>query len=106
MVTGGRSAPSRNHFDHITLISLSSSSAHLSRTGLTPEHRRAMELLASSAHSVAELAALLKLPLSVLRILLADLMELGHISTQRRITETSGLDTKLLEDVLAGLQRL
>ena len=106
VVTGGRSSAARNHFDHITLISLSTSSPYLDRTLLTPEHRRALDLLSVSAYSVAELGALLDLPLSVLRILLADLMESGHITTQRQITQTAGLDIKLLEDVLAGLQRL
>jgi hypothetical protein len=106
VVTGGRTAAARNHFDHITLISLSASSPQLDRTRLTPEHRGALDLLSVSAYSVAELGAHLVLPLSVMRILLADLMETGHITTQRQITQTTGLDIKLLEDVLAGLQRL
>jgi hypothetical protein len=106
VVTGGRTAAARNHFDHITLISLSASSPHLDRTRLTPEHRGALDLLSISAYSVAELGAHMVLPLSVMRILLADLMESGHITTQRQITQTTGLDIKLLEDVLAGLQRL
>ncbi|MEU7322584.1 DUF742 domain-containing protein [Streptomyces griseoviridis] len=106
VVTGGRTAAARNHFDHITLISLSVSSPRLDRTRLTPEHRTALDLLSVSAYSVAELGAHLNLPLGVLRILLADLMGSGHITTQRTITQTTGVDTKLLEDVLAGLQRL
>ena len=106
VLTGGRSAPSRNHFDPITLVSLSDSAAHLSRSYLAPEPRAVLDLLRASAQSVAELGAHLDLPLSVLRILLADLMESGHITTHRPITQASSLDTQLLVDVLAGLLRL
>lgn len=105
VVTGGRSAPSRNTFDHINLISLSSSAPHLSRAHLNTEH---MGVLGRLAHrgpeSVAELSAHLSLPVSVLRILLADLLESGHISTQQRITDSTA-DRPLLERVLAGLRR-
>ncbi|GHJ36872.1 DUF742 domain-containing protein [Streptomyces sp. TS71-3] len=107
VVTGGRSHASRNHFDHVTLVSLSGAAAHLGRAQLTPEHVRILEVLAGSAQSVAELAALLSLPLSVMRILLADLMDSGHISTGPRSTQSPETDRRtLLEDVLAGLRRL
>jgi hypothetical protein len=107
VVTGGRSQPSRNHFDHITLITLSASSAHLNRAQLTPEQVEILAGLSRSAQSVAELGALIRQPVSVVRILLADLMEAGHITTNRqRITDAAAPDRKLLEDVLAGLQRL
>ncbi|GGZ95080.1 hypothetical protein GCM10010371_63720 [Streptomyces subrutilus] len=106
VVTGGRSTPSRNHFDHITLISLSASAGHLSRAHLNPEHRTILRALTGGAQSVAELGALLALPVSVVRVLLADLMELGHITTQQRITHATTLDRTLLEAVLAGLHRL
>ncbi|MFJ3933755.1 MULTISPECIES: DUF742 domain-containing protein [unclassified Streptomyces] len=41
-----------------------------------------------------------------MRVLLCDLMESGHITTQQRITHTAAPDLKMLEDVLAGLHRL
>lgn len=106
VVTGGRAEPSRNHFDHITLISLSASAGHLSRAHLNPEHLSILRVLAGGAQAVAELGALLRLPVSVTRVLLADLMELGHITTQRRITDTTTVDRALLEEVLAGLRRI
>ncbi|WP_227869944.1 MULTISPECIES: DUF742 domain-containing protein [Streptomyces] len=104
VVTGGRSTPSRNHFDAITLITCSAPGP--GRGGLSPEQRKVLDLLAPSAQSVAELGARLHLPLAVLRVLLADLMSAGHITTQRPITKSDRLDRKLLEEVLAGLQRL
>ncbi|WEH37874.1 DUF742 domain-containing protein (plasmid) [Streptomyces sp. AM 4-1-1] len=106
VVTGGRAAPSRNHFDHITLISLSASAGHLSRAPLNPEHLSILRVLAGGAQAVAELGALLRLPVSVTRVLLADLMEWGHITTQRRMTDTTTVDRALLEEVLAGLRRI
>lgn len=108
VVTGGRSSPSRNTFDHILLISLSPSAAHLSRGDLNHEQNAMLDLLARSAQSVAELGALLRLPVSVVRILLADLMESGHITTGRRILDAPDdvPDRTLLEAVLAGLHRL
>jgi hypothetical protein len=106
VVTGGRSQPSRNHFDHITLITLTTSSAHLNRAAFNPEQLTILNALSHSSQSVVELGALLRLPVSVMRILLADLMEAGHISTRQRITEAAVPNRHLLEDVLAGLQRL
>ncbi|MEU7028881.1 DUF742 domain-containing protein [Streptomyces sp. NPDC046275] len=106
VVTGGRSVPSRNTFDHITLISLSASAGHLSRAHLNPEQLAILRALAGGAQAVAELGALLHLPVSVTRVLLADLMELGHITTQRRMTDTTTLDRALLEEVLAGLRKI
>ncbi|MGW8330579.1 DUF742 domain-containing protein [Streptomyces sp. NPDC055897] len=105
VVTGGRSTPSRNTLDHVTLISLSSSAPHLSRVHLNPEQLEALRRLGHRGpESVAELGAHLRLPVSVLRILLADLLESGHISTQQRITDASA-DRLTLERVLAGLRR-
>lgn len=106
VITSGRSRASRNHFDHITLITLSESAAHLSRAQLNPEHAAILQKLAQSAQSVAELGAFLSLPVSVLRILLADLMASGHITTRQRITDAADTTRTLLEDVLAGLRKL
>ncbi|MEW2467949.1 DUF742 domain-containing protein [Streptomyces sp. NPDC046994] len=106
VVTGGRSHASRNHFDLITLIALSDVAAHLSRGHLNPEQTAILSVLAHSAQSVAEISAYLGQPVSVVRILLADLMESGHITTRQRITDAAHIDRSLLEAVLAGLQRL
>ncbi|MEU6346282.1 DUF742 domain-containing protein [Streptomyces sp. NPDC046977] len=106
VVTGGRSRASRNTFDHITLVVLSESAKHLSRNQLNPEQHVILQTLAHSAQSVAELSALVGQPVSVLRILLADLLESGFISTRQRILDAAAPDRELLEAVLAGLQRL
>ena len=104
VVTGGRSAPSRNTFDQITLVKLLN--RDLSRSELTPEQRRVLDLCLTGALSVAELGSHLGLPLSVLRIVLADLMESGHITTQSNLLRAHRPDRDLLEEVLAGLRDL
>ncbi|MEV8605609.1 DUF742 domain-containing protein [Streptomyces griseoviridis] len=106
VVTSGRSHASRNHFDLITLITLSESASLLGRASLNPEHNAIVDQLTLSAQSVAELGAYVRLPLSVLRILLADLMDRGYITTRQRITEAAPADRTLLEEVLAGLRKL
>lgn len=106
VITEGRSHASRNIFNHVTLITLARDASQLNRSRLTPEKDAILNRLAHSAQSVAELAAHLRLPISVLRILLADLMESGHIVTRQRITDATAPDHKLLEDVLAGLRNL
>ncbi|MEV7869183.1 DUF742 domain-containing protein [Streptomyces sp. NPDC088124] len=104
VVTGGRSAPSRNTFNQITLIRLYQ--RDLPRAALAPEARGVLDLCATGALSVAEIASGLKLPVSVLRIVLADLMESGYITTGPNMLQVATPDRGLLEAVLAGLERL
>jgi len=70
------------------------------------EHAAIVELCAD-VRSVAEVAALLGLPLGVARVLLADMIDTGLLHVHRN---TLGLDSApnlaLLERVLAGLHRL
>jgi hypothetical protein len=107
VVTGGRHSATRNHFDFVTLIALSPYSAQLSRAQVNPEMNAILGLLVRSAQSVAELGALLNLPMSVIRILLADLMETGHITTEGRIhIADEAPERMILEAVLEGLQKL
>ncbi|MEU7331755.1 DUF742 domain-containing protein [Streptomyces parvus] len=103
VITGGRASASRNHFDLITLISITD--ARPSRAQLNPEQAATLNLLdTKGARSVAEISAALPLAVSLLRILLADLMESGHITVGKRILDTPVADRALLEAVLAGLQ--
>lgn len=103
VVTGGRSAPSRNHFDHHTLVI---SRPETPRSHLTAEHRRVVELCLPGALSVAEISSYLGLPVSVLCFPLADLMDSGHITTRAPIPPAQLSDPDLLKAVLHGLRRL
>lgn len=100
VVTGGRAHPTRNTLDIVTLVT----AARGELVGLTPEQRKVMELCRGGALSVAEVAGHLKLPISVTKVLLSDLMDSGHITTRAPITPDRRPDTQLLQEVLDGLR--
>ena len=56
--------------------------------------------------SVAECAALVKMPIGVVRVLLSDLVEHGFVRVQATITENSSKDERieLIERTLRGLR--
>ena len=58
--------------------------------------------------SVAECAALVKMPIGVVRVLLSDLVEHGFVRVQATITENSSKDERieLIERTLRGLRTL
>jgi uncharacterized protein DUF742 len=74
---------------------------------LTSEEHRSVAELCSDPRSVAEVAALLSLPLGVARVLLADMADIGLVvvhSSTYSAAETP--DMALMERVLSGLRRL
>jgi Protein of unknown function (DUF742) len=71
-------------------------------TSLTNEHQEVVELCVHS-RSVAEVGAILGLPLGVVRVLLGDMAGLGLITVHEN---DSGPDLALLERVLRGLTNL
>ncbi|MEE1927607.1 DUF742 domain-containing protein [Streptomyces sp. TRM 70351] len=82
----------------------------LGRAGLRdrvmPEMRAIIELC-RRMRTVAEIAALLRMPLGVVRVLLSDLADQGRIRVYGTGRETTGRpDRALLERVLGGLRRL
>lgn len=84
----------------------------------TSEHGHDMAVLTSAEHravadlcrdpcSVAEVAALLSLPLGVARVLLADMAGIGLVVVHRSSTSSGDMpDMALMERVLSGLRRL
>jgi hypothetical protein len=57
-------------------------------------------------HAVAEISAVLQMPLGVARILIADLAVEGLVRVHQPNHAQGGPDVKLLERVLSGLRRL
>lgn len=100
VVTGGRSRPSHNTFDYVTLISV----IRYQFGGLGPEQQRLMELCRQGSLSVAEVAAHLVLPVSVTKILLSDLVDGGYIIAHAALPRAKQPDLHLLKDVLDGLR--
>ncbi|MEV7068877.1 DUF742 domain-containing protein [Streptomyces collinus] len=76
--------------------------------GLLPEHQRIC-YLCRDIKSVAEVSALLSIPLGVARILVADLAEAGLVTIHQPGGDNDGLapvTTSLIERVLNGLRKL
>jgi hypothetical protein len=104
-MTGGRTRP-RYQLALEALISTTADPANL--MGLLPEHQRICHLC-HEVKSVAEVSALLSMPLGVARILVADLAEAGLVAIhQPGGDESAGgaPDVTLLERVLSGLRKL
>ncbi len=75
-------------------------------TSYSAEHT-AIAVLCADVRSVAEVAALLGLPLGVARVLLADMIDTGLVHVHRNPTAFgSSPDLSLMERVLAGLHQL
>jgi len=73
---------------------------------LTPEQAGMLNLCRDAQLSVAELAARSDLPLSIVRILLADLLDAGHIRVDQPTPPSDLPNESLLRDVINGLRAL
>jgi uncharacterized protein DUF742 len=105
-LTGGRTRPSRADFTLITTVTAVDPPPAWA-TRQQPEQQRMLRLCAEPI-AVAELAALLDLPVSVVVIMLCDLLESGRITVHppHPVSQDPGLDMDLLEKVRDGLGRL
>lgn len=104
-LTGGRTRPSRADFTLITTVTaVDPQPAGAARP--QPEHLRILRLCAEPV-AVAEIAARLDLPVSVVVIMLCDLLEAGRITAHppHPVTRTTP-DLDLLQKVREGLGRL
>ncbi|MET7906113.1 DUF742 domain-containing protein [Streptomyces sp. NPDC005355] len=104
-MTGGRTRP-RYQLAIEALVHTTAEPSKLQ--GQLPEHQRICHLC-REIKSVAEISALLTIPLGVARILVADLAEAGLVAIhQPGGDESAGgqPDVTLLERVLSGLRKL
>lgn len=102
--TRGRTRPVQN----LALETLVSTGEHGAdpRRIASCEHQAVAELCAQPC-SVAEVAAVLMLPLGIARVLLADMIHAGLVRVHESVGEPgSRPDLGLMERVLAGLHRL
>jgi hypothetical protein len=74
--------------------------------GAGPEGLIGRILDVCDTRSVAEVSALVSMPIGVVRVLLGDLVELGHVRVQATLTEDSSYDERrdLIERTLRGLR--
>ncbi|MFR9727566.1 DUF742 domain-containing protein [Streptomyces sp. MS19] len=104
-MTGGRTRP-RYQLAIEALVSTTADPVQLQ--GQLPEHQRICQLC-YEVKSVAEVSALLSIPLGVARILVADLAEAGLVAIHQPGHEGDPggqPDVTLLERVLSGLRKL
>ncbi|MGP4020478.1 DUF742 domain-containing protein [Saccharopolyspora sp. 5N708] len=101
--TGGRTR-SNHHLELETLVS-TSESCHPGRLQRLEHHSIAD--LCRHPRSVAEIGALLSVPLGVAKVLLSDMADLGLITVHRTVSENGSTSHLLLMGrVLSGLRRL
>ncbi|HEX6525059.1 MAG TPA: DUF742 domain-containing protein [Streptosporangiaceae bacterium] len=103
-LTRGRTRHSGDSFDLVaTVVATNARIADLSALG--PEHMSVLQL-ARAPTTVADIASDVDLPLGVVRILLADLRELGLIAIRTPVSMAERVDKQTLREVLNGLRGL
>ena len=102
-VTGGRTE-SRRRLAIEALVSTTTRGREVMHT-LVPEYESVCRIC-GDLKSVAEIAALLGIPLGVAEIVVADLAEYGLVEIDPAVGGDAVPDIQLLERVLSGLQRL
>ncbi|WP_447006921.1 DUF742 domain-containing protein [Saccharothrix isguenensis] len=88
-----------------TLISSEENGIATALRDTTTEQRSIVEMCANP-RSVAEVSALLSVPLGVARVLLSDLITMGVVAVHHNAAAPGGPDPTLLDRVLAGLRNL
>lgn len=101
--TGGRTR-SHHHFEVETLVTSADRSG---LPGAATQWERAVLDLCREPRSVAEVAALVAVPLGVAKVLLGDMADRGMIVVHEAATDADDAPTQaLMERVLIGLRRL
>ncbi|MFF5447767.1 DUF742 domain-containing protein [Streptomyces sp. NPDC012888] len=101
--SGGRTRPAV----HLDLLSLVTATGVRLRPPLGADHTLALRLCAGTAAvSVAEVAAQLRLPAAVTKVLLSDLVQAGAVTARAPyFPDSPADDLSLLQAVLDGLRR-
>jgi Protein of unknown function (DUF742) len=102
-LVGGRTKPAGEYFDLIAMVTVRRVPASL--PDLEPGHQDVLAMC-EVPRSVADLAADLRLPLGVVRVILADLREYGLINIRPPASPTGLLDANALRRIEDGLRRL
>jgi hypothetical protein len=97
----------KSGFDLAIETLVSTSRRGREQMGMLQVEHRAVAELCGEARSVAEVAALLSLPLGVARVLLGDMAGLGLVTVHQTASSAGNApDLALMERVLSGLRRL
>lgn len=104
VITGGRSRPSRNTIGLETLLVVPDPPKPLPVSAT--REARALVRMCERLLSLAEAGAHLELPLSLVKILVSELVDSGHLTARSGIPQATAPDSQLLQEVLDGLRRL
>jgi hypothetical protein len=97
----------KSGFDLAIETLVSTSARGRAQVATLPVEHRAIAELCEQTRSVAEVAALLSLPLGVARVLLGDMAGLGVVTVHQTASSAGNApDLALMERVLSGLRRL
>ncbi|MFI6522515.1 DUF742 domain-containing protein [Spirillospora sp. NPDC050679] len=105
IVTGGRGAAAPVELDLVTLILAEGEPAG----GMQSEHAEILRSCRYHPMAVVELSARLRMPVSVVRVLLRDLLALGRVTARPPASAPARAqlpDLETLKQVLVGLQNL
>lgn len=103
VITGGRARPCGDTLPPETLL-VASGNGTLPGPAAREEH--ALLTMCEQPLSLAEAAAHLELPISVVSVLAADLVNAGHLTARCGDEQPARPDQGLLQEVLDGLRRL
>lgn len=97
----------KSGFDLAIETLVSTSQRGRDQMGTLQVEHRAVAHLCSQTRSVAEIAALMSLPLGVARVLLGDMAGIGVVTVHQTVSSAGNApDLALMERVLSGLRRL
>lgn len=103
-LTRGRARSDDRVFSLLTQVA--AQSGPYDDPSLGPEQARVLALCGSTPQSVAEIAACCDLPLGVTRVLLGDLLDIGHIRVRQPAPPADIFDERILQEVIDGLRAL
>lgn len=103
VITKGRELPDEEQLSLITLVTASPDHAQRPMR-LSPEEQTLLEICSAGYLSVAEIAGHTRLPLGVVRILLASLTEGGYLISRPPVEPARLADREILQEVLNGLR--
>ena len=101
-VARGRTRPTRHDLELITLVVAVTAELDV---GMDPEYAHIVRICQRPL-SIAEVSAMLDLPLVVIKVLLSDLIDRGHIIFRSPPQISDFPKTELLQAVLDGIRKL
>ncbi|MFG2194096.1 DUF742 domain-containing protein [Streptomyces sp. NPDC048639] len=105
-ITGGRTRHSRSDFALITLVATTRSGSLPPGHVEQPESEAILDICRQRPLAVAEIAALLDLPPSVVKVLCGDLLDKSMIVIKAPGSVTDVPSVALLERVIRGIRQL